>query len=282
MRKFLVTTLVALLASPVSSAHESGIDEHSYNLGIMGGFAEVVRLGVKTLALSEVMDPAVMDHLMADAEVIADRNQVLIWRETDFLVTDLYPADVADGKHVLLIYTGDTLDQYLQIKADKEALQDVGEYSGEAREAIARRFGRLLSYPEPVIDDLLARDKLLEDWAPRPAIMAGLLDRFLQPLSRIVVPGEHANLPACIGPDRDDHVVALRDRCAHAFILPDQPRPAPHDPHVIGNEHLLGVPRPLGHDRRRIVGVEPELSNGIVSLDRGIAMVWYQRRVIGK
>jgi hypothetical protein len=163
MKKLLVTTMVALLASPVSSAHESGIDEHSYNLGIMGGFAEVVRLGVKTLALSEVMDPAVMDHLMADAEVIADRNQVLIWRETDFLVTDLYPADVADGKHVLLIYTGDTLDEYLQIKADKKALQDAGEYSGAAREAIARRFGRLLSYPEPVIDDLLARDKLLED-----------------------------------------------------------------------------------------------------------------------
>jgi hypothetical protein len=163
MNKFLVTTLVALLVTAGSNAHESGIDEHSYNLGIMGGFAEVVRLGVKTLALSEVMDPAVMDHLMEDAEVIADRNQVEIWRETDFLVTDLYPADVAEGKHVLLIYTGETLDRYLQIKADKKALQDAGDYTGEARENIARRFGRLLSYPEPVIDDLLARDKLLED-----------------------------------------------------------------------------------------------------------------------
>ena len=33
----------------------------------MGGFAEVVRLGVKTLALSEVMDPEEMDHLMVCA-----------------------------------------------------------------------------------------------------------------------------------------------------------------------------------------------------------------------
>ena len=86
-----------------------------------------------------------------------------MWRETDFLVTDLYPADVADGKHVLLIYTGDTLDRYLQIKADKAALVSAGNYEGEAREEIARRFGRLLSYPEPVIDDLLAREKLLEN-----------------------------------------------------------------------------------------------------------------------
>ena len=159
-----ITALIAVILTVATtvSAHESDIDSHSYNLGIMGGFAEVVRLGVKTLALSEVMDPEEMDHLMDDAAEIAERNQVEIWRETDFLVTDLYPANVAEGKHVLLIYTGDTLNRYLSIKADKKALQDAGAYQGAAREEIARRFGRLLSYPEPIIDDLLAREKLLE------------------------------------------------------------------------------------------------------------------------
>lgn len=133
------------------------IDQRSYNLGIMGGFAEVVRLGVKTLALSEVMAPAEMDAVMPHAEVIAERNGVKIWRETDFLVTDLFPADVAEGKHVLLIYTGDTLEKYLAIKNDKAELVAANEYRGAAREDIARRFGRLLSYPEPVIDDLLGQ-----------------------------------------------------------------------------------------------------------------------------
>jgi hypothetical protein len=133
------------------------IDQRSYNLGIMGGFAEVVRLGVKKLALSEVMEPEVMDGVMEDAAIIAKRNEVLIWRETDFLVTDLYPADVAEGKHVLLIYTGETLDEYLAIKADKAALVASNLYEGQAREDIARRFGRLLSYPEAVIDDLIAK-----------------------------------------------------------------------------------------------------------------------------
>lgn len=142
--------------------HESGIDEKSYQLGIMGGFAEVVRLGVKTLALSEVMHPAEMDDVMEDAAVIAERNRVEMWRETDFLVTDLYPADVAEGKHVLLIYTHDTLDRYLALKADKAALVETGNYQGEEREDIARRFGHLLSYPEAVIDDLLQQAKLLE------------------------------------------------------------------------------------------------------------------------
>ncbi len=157
----LISVVMVLLAG-MATAHESGIDDRSYQLGIMGGFAEVGRLGVKTLALSEVMGPDEMGDVMEDAAVIAERNRVEMWRETDFLVTDLYPADVAEGKHVLLIYTGDTLDKYLALKADKAALVETGNYKGEAREEIARRFGSLLSYPEAVIDDLLQQAKLLE------------------------------------------------------------------------------------------------------------------------
>ena len=155
-----VATIAVLIATPLiarDDATMTNIDQRSYNLGIMGGFAEVVRLGVKQLALSEVMTPEEMDGVMDDAMVIAERNEVQMWRETDFLVTDLYPADVAEGKHVLLIYTGDTLDRYLAIKADKARLVAAGEYEGAAREEIARRFGRLLSYPEPVIDNLLQK-----------------------------------------------------------------------------------------------------------------------------
>ena len=155
-----VATIALLIATPLIAQDDvtmPKIDQRSYNLGVMGGFAEVVKLGVKQLALSEVMSPEEMDDIMDDALVVAKRNGVEMWRETDFLVTDLYPADVADGKHVLLIYKGDTLDQYLAIKADKAALVAAGEYDGKAREEIARRFGRLLSYPESVIDDLLER-----------------------------------------------------------------------------------------------------------------------------
>jgi len=155
-----VATLAVLIATLLFAQDDATmpkIDQRSYQLGVMGGFAEVVKLGVKQLALSEVMTPEDMDGVMDDAMVIAERNEVQMWRETDFLVTDLYPANVAVGKHVLLIYTGDTLDQYLAIKADKARLVDKGEYEGAAREEIARRFGRLLSYPESVIDDLLER-----------------------------------------------------------------------------------------------------------------------------
>ena len=158
-----IASLAALILSTASTAHESGIDDRSYQLGILGGFSEVVRLGVKTLALSEVMSPDDLDAMMDDADVIAKRNEVMMWRESEFLVTDLYPADVADGKHLLLIYTGDTLDQYLAIKSDKAALIAANKYEGAAREDIARRFGTLLSYPDSVIDDLLGQEKLREE-----------------------------------------------------------------------------------------------------------------------
>jgi hypothetical protein len=155
-----LAAVLLMIATPLMAQDYSNgphIDHRSYQLGIMGGFAEVVKLGVKRLALSEVMSPEEMDDIMDDALVVAKRNGVEMWRETNFLITDLYPADVAEDKHVLLIYTGDTLEQYIALKSDKAMLVAAGEYEGAAREDIARRFGRLLSYPEPVIDDLLGR-----------------------------------------------------------------------------------------------------------------------------
>ena len=137
--------------------YTQAVDERSYHLGIMGGFSEVVRLGVKELALSEVMSPEEMDDILPDAKIVAERNGVQLYRETDLLVSDLFPADVALGKEVLLIYTGNTLEKYLDIKADKENLVAAGQYEGLNRTEIARRFGKLLSYPPAVIDDLIRK-----------------------------------------------------------------------------------------------------------------------------
>lgn len=163
MKPIVFALIYLCLSGALYAAEEKPpIDERSYNLGIIGGFSEVVRLGIKSLALSEVLPPGKMDAMMDDVRIIAARNDVQIWREPALIVTDLYPADVAEGKDVLLIYTGDTLERYQALKAEKAGLVAANRYSGAAREDIARRFGRLLSYPEAVIDDLLAKDKLLE------------------------------------------------------------------------------------------------------------------------
>ena len=131
-------------------------DPTSYALGNIGGFGELVNSGVKKLALSEVLSPTEMDRLLPEAERVAARNNVQLYREDSLLVTDLFPADVAKGKQVLLIYQGTTKDEYLQLKADAAALERAGQYTGQAREEIARRFGRLLSYPSWRINQFLA------------------------------------------------------------------------------------------------------------------------------
>ena len=135
------------------------IDQRSYTLGGLSTFAEMVRVGVKTLALSAAVTPKEMDDLVEDAERIAQEEGVMLYREMDLIVTDLFPADVAEGKHVLLIYKGTTLDEYLALKKRKSELMETGSYAGEARRDIARQFGRLLSYPDANIEELINKNR---------------------------------------------------------------------------------------------------------------------------
>ena len=155
---FLLLIIPNLCSSAETANMNSQIDQRSYRLGGLSTFAEMVRVGVKTLALSAAVTPGEMDALEGEAQRIAGEEGVLLYRETDLIVTDLFPADVAAGKHVLLIYTGTTLDEYLALKQRKSELVASGSYAGEARREIARQFGRLLSYPDAVIEDLIDKN----------------------------------------------------------------------------------------------------------------------------
>lgn len=141
------------VAAQESSDSDIGIDQRSFRLGGIASFAEMVRVGVKTLALSAAVSPEEMDALVDDARRIASEEQVMIYREADLIVTDLFPADVAVGKHVLLIYKGTTLDDYLALKQQKADWLKSGHYQGESRKEIARKFGKLLSYPDSIIEN---------------------------------------------------------------------------------------------------------------------------------
>ncbi len=135
------------------------MDSRSYQLGVIAAFSEVVAAGVKKLALSAPLTPEEMAQLLPDAERIAKENGVSIYLEKDFLVTDLFPEDITTDKHVLLIYLDPIKDEYLALKSEKEDLIATAQYQGEARTSIARRMGRLLSYPEERIENMLEKDE---------------------------------------------------------------------------------------------------------------------------
>ncbi len=134
------------------------LDQYSYELGVVGGFSELIKAGVKRLALSAPLSSREMDKFIGDAQRIAAKQGVSVYRESDLLVTDLFPADVALGKEVLLLYRGTTLEEYLALKSHKAELEKDGDYDGPAMTDVARRFGRMLSYSPREINRLLTKN----------------------------------------------------------------------------------------------------------------------------
>ena len=130
---------------------------NSYELGVIAAFSEMVEAGVKPLALSTPMETALMDDIFPEFEKIASQHGVQVYREEEFIATDLFPAGIASGKEVCILFKGNGLVRYQQLKQDIADLVAQQAYTGKAREAIARRFGRLLGYSPEGINRLLAK-----------------------------------------------------------------------------------------------------------------------------
>ncbi len=161
MKQLFFGFIVILLYSPVHIMSlprvnfSEEVDQRSYWLGSINSFSEMVAVGLKKLALSPAISPEEMDRIEADILAIAASSGIKAYRENDLIVTDLFPADVAKGKDVMLLYKGSTLDEYLALKQEKARLVKSDEYRGEARREIAMRFGRLLSYPDSYLKQKL-------------------------------------------------------------------------------------------------------------------------------
>lgn len=153
---FIMTQKLFLLAIVLLMFSSCSQPSYQYELGTVSSFAELVNSGVKRLALSSPMSPEEMDTFLPLAQKEADKYGVSIYRESDLFRSDLFPENIAKGKDVLLLYQGTVLDEYLQLKEDKAALLDRNGYKEKAKEEIARRFGRLLSYTPQGINKLLA------------------------------------------------------------------------------------------------------------------------------
>lgn len=133
------------------------IDPYSYQCGVMDCFCEMVRAGVKSLALSHPMDTAEeRDALLPYARELCQRYGNQLYIEDEPLLTDLFPASLNRGKHNILFYrAGHVLEEYLRLKERKAALVAGGAYFGGNRSQVAWDFGRLLSYPAEAIRQLV-------------------------------------------------------------------------------------------------------------------------------
>ncbi|MCC3860810.1 hypothetical protein [Pseudemcibacter aquimaris] len=129
------------------------VNERSYQLGMLSGFGEFVKGGIKPLSVSTSFSSSDMDIIYPDLEIVAKRLGIKVYRETSPMETDLFPFS---RDEIVIFYMGDVLDQYLAVKARKQALLDNDQYVGEARRQIAYDFGKLMGYSDEGIEQFLS------------------------------------------------------------------------------------------------------------------------------
>lgn len=134
------------------------IDTFSFQLGMINCFVEMVACGVKRMAISPPLLPDEYDRLKEHSDRIVREFGMSSCLEKSLLVTDLQTPDFTKGKWSILYYDdASTLDAYRDLKRRKEQLTAAGCYDEPARKSLSREFMRLLSYPDSVIDEKLAR-----------------------------------------------------------------------------------------------------------------------------
>ncbi len=136
-----------------------------YQCGVIDAFNEIVRAGVKKLALSHpVATQKEAEQLIPFVEQITAHYQTKWKLEKELLITDLFPYSANQGKIVFLFYEDPVVfETYLTLKQRKQALLEKNAYTGSKRREIACCFGRLLSYSEEAIARLIDENSEKED-----------------------------------------------------------------------------------------------------------------------
>ncbi|MBD3207088.1 hypothetical protein GF319_12200 [Candidatus Bathyarchaeota archaeon] len=136
------------------------LHKHSFNLGMIYAFAEVVGSGVKRLGLSPPLDEEEYNEIINDTKIIAEEYGVFTFTDKDFLETLLFNPEYTRDKIVIhLADSAETLEEYLELKERKKVLEDSGKLNRINEEEIARGLGRLLSYSEETVENLIERPR---------------------------------------------------------------------------------------------------------------------------
>ena len=115
------------------------LDSFSYQCGVIDAFNEVVKAGVKRIALSHPTDTlAECQALIPFSEQICRQYGNHFYVEEEPLLTDLFPVSMNRGKFNILYYRDERdIQLYFSLKEEKKRLLEQGAYHGEARKRIA-------------------------------------------------------------------------------------------------------------------------------------------------
>lgn len=129
------------------------MEEYAYHCGVMDAFNEVIKAGVKKIALSHPFDSKEdCNKIIPFCQEITQKYGNSYYVESELLTTDLFPVSANVGKTVILFYRDSAdFEAYLKLKQEKQKLIQNLSYMDAQRKAIAIHWGRLLSYSEEMI-----------------------------------------------------------------------------------------------------------------------------------
>jgi len=142
------------------------IDEFSRILGGMSCFNEMIACGCKNVALGHpTADKALRDELMVYARQICESHGTQCCEEDGGFLTDLFPYSMNKDKYNILFYKDPAYrDAYFALRERKAKLVADGQYTDEARRAIAWEYGKLLSYSDEAIERMMAENTEREEF----------------------------------------------------------------------------------------------------------------------
>jgi hypothetical protein len=134
----------------------SKLDKRSYDLGMVFAFTECVASGVKKIGLSPPQTEEEFKNIIDEIKTIAHEFRVTIYVDRDFLETLLFDPDYTRDKIVIHIAENQrVIDEYLALKRKKKLHESRGTLTREIKENITYNLGKLLSYSDEAIEQLI-------------------------------------------------------------------------------------------------------------------------------
>lgn len=154
------TILMAILEDDwKNQKQEIAIDEYSYRCGVMDCFCEMVKAGVKKIALAHPFKTKQdRDSYLGFVEKITNQYHIRYFLDDDPLITDLFAMSMNLNTYNIIFYRNDEdIKKYQELKEEKRQALKNNKYE-QVRNSLAYQFGYLLGYSDKTIAEYIKQN----------------------------------------------------------------------------------------------------------------------------
>lgn len=154
------TILMAILEDDWKNQKQEIImDEYSYRCGVMDCFCEMVKAGVKKIALAHPFKTKQdRDSYLGFVEKITNQYHIRYFLDDDPLITDLFAMSMNLNTYNIIFYRNDEdIKKYQELKEEKRQALKNNKYE-QVRNTLAYQFGYLLGYSDKTIAEYIKQN----------------------------------------------------------------------------------------------------------------------------